>query len=168
MILLAWSPNTVCTLSWSILRLFLLWTDFQVQQLSNCSYVMIATGTGGKRSSEITTTTCTIHTETITNRKSRDFISLSLSYCQQKSPRFSFAFAFVMIMLATHKPQQQATITKIDQAPEMILFAFAFVIQQRENPKSRDYHFFTRNQTSMDYLPASLESSETSLCKLLL
>ena len=31
---------------------------------------------------------------------------------QINSPRFSFAFAFTMIMLGTHKPQQQAALTK--------------------------------------------------------
>ena len=44
---------------------------------------------------------------------------------QTNSPRFSFAFAFVIIMLGTHKPQQQATLTKLIKIPE-IFFWFRF------------------------------------------
>ena len=46
-------------------------------------------------------------------------------------PRFSFAFAFVTIMLGKHKPQQQATLTKTNQIPE-IFFRFRF-----RNPTER-------------------------------
>ena len=55
-----------------------------------------------------------------------------------KFQRFSFIFAFAMIMLGTHKSQQQATITKIDQIPEVI-FRFHFCNQLREKPKSRNF-----------------------------
>ena len=51
-----------------------------------------------------------------------------------KLPRISFAFAFATIMLGLHKPQQQATCAKIFKIPQMFI-RFAFVIQQRENPK---------------------------------
>ena len=46
-------------------------------------------------------------------------------------PRFSFIFAFVTTMLGKHKPQQQATLTKKNQIPE-IFFRFRF-----RNPKER-------------------------------
>ena len=68
--------------------------------------------------------------------------SENLEICFQiNSPRFSFAFAFAMIMLGTHKPQQQAALTKTKEIRE-IFFAFAFVIQQREHLKSQDFYFF--------------------------
>ena len=57
------------------------------------------------------------------------------------SPRFCFVFAFVMNMLGTHKPQQQATITKKNNS-QRVIFVFVFVIQQTRNLKSRDFYLF--------------------------
>ena len=57
------------------------------------------------------------------------------------SPRVSFAFAFVMLMFGTHEPQQQATLTKLKS--QRFPLAFAFAIQQRENPKFWDFHVFS-------------------------
>ena len=42
---------------------------------------------------------------------------------QIHSLSFSFAFTLVMIMLGTHKPQQQATLTKRIKIPELSLTA---------------------------------------------
>ena len=55
----------------------------------------------------------TIRTETITNENPEILFRFRFVMKRQiNSPRISFAFAFVMIMLGTHKPQQQATLTK--------------------------------------------------------
>ena len=45
-------------------------------------------------------------------------------------------------MLGTHKPQQQATVTKQIKIPE-IFFRFRFRNLTAENPKSWDFFFFS-------------------------
>ena len=78
-------------------------------------------------------------------------------------PRFSFAFAFVKIMLGKHKPQQQATPTKQNQIPE-ISFAFTFVIQKRENPKSWDSYFLSLVIVSVRMVKSSSGSGSHLRC----
>ena len=66
----------------------------------------------------------TIRTEMITN-ENQEILFRFRNGKANKLLRFSFAFAFVMVMLGMHKPQQQATLTKIKQIPE-IFFGFRF------------------------------------------
>ena len=66
----------------------------------------------------------TIHTRMITNQNLE--ICFHIRFRMERrinSPRFSFTFVFAMIMLGTHKPQQEATLTKSIKIPE-IFFRF--------------------------------------------
>ena len=66
-------------------------------------------------------------------------------------PRYSFAFAFVMSMLGPLKPLQQATLSKNNKSQD-ISFAFAFVVQKRENSKSRAFCYFSLCQIQLPFL----------------
>ena len=58
------------------------------------------------------------------------------------SPQILFRICFVMVMLGKWRLQQQAILTNKNIKSQRFSCAFAFVIQQRENPKSWDLFSF--------------------------
>ena len=87
---------------------------------------------------------CTIRTEMITNE------NLEILFCFRfrngkakiNSPRFSFAFACVMGSCWARTSHNNRPHLRINIKSQTFSLAFAFEIQQRENPKSWDFSLF--------------------------
>ena len=70
-----------------------------------------------------------------------------------------------MNLWVTHKPQQQATLTK-KKCPRFS-FTFAFVIQPREKPKSRDLYLFSLVIVSVRMVPLPPPHNQPHDCHVL-